>query len=107
MIFDEILFLGRMNYPVRPPPLRSLAVDKNIFPLGALAYIQYQGPRVNKLGKVEGEAQYSHFVFCQDSGVAIRGPGRADLYFGEGDQALKRAERIKSLGRLYFLIKKS
>jgi len=92
---------------IKLTPLRSLAVDKSIFPLGALAYIEYQAPRVNKAGKVEGEAKYSHFVFCQDSGVAIKGPGRADLYFGEGDQALKRAERTKSLGRLYFLIKKN
>ena len=92
---------------IKLTPLRSLAVDKSIFPMGALAYIQYQGPRLNKVGNVEGEAEYSHFVFCQDSGVAIKGPGRADLYFGEGDQALKRAERTKSLGRLYFLIKKN
>lgn len=89
---------------IKLTPLRSLAVDKSIFPLGALAYIEYQAPRVNK---VEGEAKYYHFVFCQDSGVAIKGPGRADLYFGEGDQALKCAERTKSLGRLYFLIKKN
>ncbi|MFQ6067442.1 MAG: MltA domain-containing protein [bacterium] len=92
---------------IKLTPLRSLAVDKSIFPLGALAYIQYQAPRLNKAGKVEGEAEYSHFVFCQDSGVAIRGPGRADLYFGEGDQVLKRAERTKSWGRLYFLVKKN
>ncbi|MFQ6003792.1 MAG: 3D domain-containing protein, partial [Candidatus Zixiibacteriota bacterium] len=91
---------------IKLTPLRSLAVDKNIFPMGALAYIQYKAPRLNKVGNVEGEVQYSHFVFFQDSGVAIKGPGRADLYFGEGDQALKRAERTKSLGRLYFLIKK-
>jgi membrane-bound lytic murein transglycosylase A len=92
---------------IKLTPLRSLAVDKSIFPLGTLAYIQYQAPRVNKAGKVEGKAEYSHFVFCQDSGVAIKGPGRADLYFGEGDQALKGAERTKSWGRLYFLIKKN
>jgi membrane-bound lytic murein transglycosylase A len=92
---------------IKLTPLRSLAVDKSIFPLGALAYIEYQGPRLNKVGNVEGEVKYSHFVFCQDSGIAIKSPGRADLYFGEGDQALKRVERTKSLGRLYFLIKKA
>jgi membrane-bound lytic murein transglycosylase A len=92
---------------IKLTPLRSLAVDKSIFPLGSLAYIEYQGSRLNKLGNVEGEVKCSHFVFCQDSGVVIKGPGRADLYFGEGDQALKRAERTKSLGRLYFLIKKN
>jgi len=92
---------------IKLTPLRSLAVDKSIFPLGALAYIEYRAPRLNKVGNVEGEAEYSHFVFCQDSGIAIKGPGRADVYFGEGDQALKRVERTKSLGRLYFLIKKN
>ncbi len=92
---------------IKLTPLRSLAVDKSIFPMGALAYIHYQAPRLNKVGNVEGEAEYSHFVFCQDSGITIKGPGRADLYFGVGDQALKRAERTKSLGRLYFLIKRN
>jgi len=79
-------------------PERSIAVDKKIFPLGAPAYIVYKDEKLK-------DKVVSRFVFCQDTGGAIKGAGRVDIYFGEGDRALKKS-LIKCEGRFYILIKK-
>ncbi|MCD6574563.1 MltA domain-containing protein [Candidatus Aerophobetes bacterium] len=86
-------------------PYISIAIDKKIFPLGALAYIKYQNPRVNVKGKVKQAGQIARFVFCQDTGGIIKGPEKVDIYFGEGKDASARAS-IKNTGKLYFFIKK-
>jgi len=91
---------------VKLTPFRSLAVDENIFPLGALAYIEYPEPKINREGEVGGIKKTVRFVFCQDTGEAIKGPGRADIYFGEGEKALAKVGHLKGKGKLYFLIKK-
>lgn len=87
-------------------PERSIAIDQKIFPLGAPAYIEYPGPEINREGKVVGIERIAQFVFCQDTGGVIKGPGRADIYFGEGKKALAKAGHLKGMGKLYFLIKK-
>ena len=48
----------------------------------------------------------SALVFDQDSGGAIKGPGRVDIYFGEGDEAAFRAGFMKNEGNIYYLKKK-
>ncbi len=87
-------------------PERSIAIDRRMFPLGALAYIEYPEPEINGQGKVVGYAEKRRFVFCQDTGRIIKGPGRADIYFGEGERAFAKAGNIRGKGRLYFLVKK-
>ncbi|EKD40025.1 MAG: hypothetical protein ACD_75C00198G0001 [uncultured bacterium] len=46
------------------------------------------------------------FVFPQDSGAAIKGTGRVDVFFGQGEYAEVAANHMKEPGKLYFLIKK-
>lgn len=87
-------------------PEVSIAVDKRIFPLGACAYIQYPKPEIDSEGVLVGTRKEARFVFCQDTGGVIRGPGKADIYFGEGEKALRKAGHLKDIGKLYFLIKK-
>jgi membrane-bound lytic murein transglycosylase A len=87
-------------------PQRSIAIDKTVFPLGALAYIEYPEPEINREGEVVGIERTARFVFCQDTGGVIKGPGRVDIYFGEGKGALAKAGHLKGKGKLYFLIKK-
>ncbi|MEA1964721.1 MAG: MltA domain-containing protein [Candidatus Aerophobetes bacterium] len=87
-------------------PEASIAVDKSIFPLGAIAYIEYPEPEVDKEGVLVGTKKRTRFVFCQDTGGVIKGPGKADIYFGEGGKALAKGGHLKDIGRLYFLIKK-
>lgn len=87
-------------------PRRSIATDKAIFPAGGVAYIIYHEPVVNPQGEVVHLKRYSGFVFDQDKGSAIEGPGRVDIYVGEGEEAGRVAGRIYSRGRIYYLLAK-
>jgi len=45
-------------------------------------------------------------VFDQDTGGAIKGGDRVDLYFGKGDEAFQKAGVMKRMGKLYYLVPK-
>jgi membrane-bound lytic murein transglycosylase A len=47
------------------------------------------------------------FVFNQDSGSAIKGAGRLDLFLGNGPEAEAEAGVLKEQGSLYFILKRS
>ena len=47
---------------------------------------------------------FQRFLIDQDTGGAIRGPARADLYFGEGRAARIGAHGLHATGQLYFLM---
>ena len=49
----------------------------------------------------------SRFVIDQDTGGAIRGPGRLDLYLGAGGEARKQAGVMKRGGKLYYFFPKA
>ncbi|UCF83468.1 MAG: MltA domain-containing protein [Desulfobacteraceae bacterium] len=96
--------LGNINIPVTPG--RSLALDARLFPKGALAFISCQRPIVNDQGKITEWQKFSRFVLNQDTGGAIKGAGRADLFWGSGPYAEIAAGHLKHDGELYILIKK-
>ena len=87
-------------------PGRSLALDPKIFPKGALGFISCQKPLVNDQGNIIGWTNFSRFVLNQDSGGAIKGAGRADIFWGSGPYAELAAGHLKHDGELYILIKK-
>jgi membrane-bound lytic murein transglycosylase A len=87
-------------------PGRSIAVDRRIFPLSALAYIETRQPLIDGSGKIHRWIDSTRFALSQDVGGAIRGPGRADLFFGNGPFAEIAAGHLKTPGKLYFLILK-
>jgi membrane-bound lytic murein transglycosylase A len=87
-------------------PGRSIALDSKIFPKGALGFISCQKPLVNEKGDIIGWIKFSRFVLNQDSGGAIKGAGRADLFWGSGPYAEMAAGHLKHNGELYILIKK-
>ncbi len=95
--------LGSLNEPVTP--LRSIATDKSIFPRGALAFISTTLPQAT--GSIVVNRLYSGFALDQDTGGAIRAPGRCDVYMGEGEIAGKMAGQTYQEGRLYYLFLKS
>ncbi len=67
-------------------PERSVAVDRSYIPLGSLIAI-----------KSESEVYSVHkFVFAQDTGGAIKGPNRADMFMGYGEHAKWVAGNLKS-----------
>jgi len=82
--------LGTAGQPVTP--LRSLAVDADVVPLGAPVWIE-----------TEGAERLRRLMVAQDTGSAIRGAQRADIFLGTGEAAGHRAGRIRDGGRLVVL----
>ncbi len=97
--------LGSLEVPLTPG--RSIATDKRLFPKGALAFIVSRKPVLDTQGNLTGWEPFSRFVVNQDTGSALRGPRRVDLYFGSGNEAGIAAGVMKSTGKLYFLIKRT
>jgi membrane-bound lytic murein transglycosylase A len=85
---------------------RSIATDQTIFPRGALAFIKSRKPVIGSGGDIRSWVPFSRFVLNQDTGGAITGPGRVDLYCGRGREAEITAGHLKEEGELYFLILK-
>jgi membrane-bound lytic murein transglycosylase A len=96
--------LGYLNVLLTPG--RSVALDRRLFPPAALAYIQTKKPVVNSAGQIDSWTDCNRFVLNQDTGGAIRGPGRADLFWGNGPYAEIAAGHLAHTGKLYFLILK-
>jgi membrane-bound lytic murein transglycosylase A len=87
-------------------PGRSIALDSRLFPKGALAFITSQKPVIDAFGNIIAWEPFSRFVLNQDTGGAIKGAGRADLYWGSGEHARISAGHMKHDGSLYLLIGK-
>lgn len=85
---------------------RAVAMDKNIFPKGALAFVETTKPELDDKGEIVRWVPFSRFVLNQDTGGAIKGPGRADFFWGKGKYAQAAAGCMKQEGRLFFLVKK-
>lgn len=106
-VFFKIEKEGPLGYlDVRLTPGRSLALDRRIFPLAALAFIETQKPLINGDDRIDRWTKLSRFVLNQDTGGAIRGPGRADLFWGDGPYAALAAGHMQHEGRVYFLVLK-
>jgi len=86
-------------------PGRSIAVDKNSLPMGAIAYLVSQKPVIDEQGNIVSWTPLQRFVFPQDTGAAIKGSGRVDLFWGNGGYAEITAGSMKEKGYLYFLVK--
>jgi len=95
---------GSINVPVTAE--RSIATDKSLMPPGALALIKTRIPYANATGQLESR-MVSRYVLDQDTGSAIRGPGRVDIFMGTGPQAGDRAGVIGGTGELYYLLLKN
>ncbi len=96
--------LGSLEVPVTAG--RSVATDARLFPKGALAFIQTQIPIIDSAGQLTGWRPVARFVLNQDTGGAIRGLQRADLYFGTGDEAAGLAGYMNRSGKMFFLLLK-
>lgn len=85
--------IGSLGVPLLPE--RAIAVDPAFIPLGLPVWLDTRLPG--------SEAPYRRLVFAQDTGGAIKGAVRADLFFGNGPLAEWYAGRMKEPGRLYVL----
>jgi membrane-bound lytic murein transglycosylase A len=82
-------------------PERSLAVDPSLVPYGAPVWIDTFNPgaRPDTLG-----APLRRLMVAQDTGGAIKGPVRGDIFWGAGDRAEDIAGRLKSPGMWWILL---
>ena len=80
---------------------RSLAVDTKFTPYGTPIWIDTQRPVIGKPGQVE---VYRRLVIAQDSGAAIKGPARGDVFFGGGANAADWAGRMVGGGQAIVLV---
>ncbi|NVM22416.1 MAG: murein transglycosylase A [Desulfobacterales bacterium] len=87
-------------------PGRSVATDLRLFPNGALAFVHTEKPLVGEDGIIGSWETFGRFVLNQDTGGVIRGPGRVDLFWGDGPYAETAAGYMKHDGTLYFLVLK-
>lgn len=85
---------------------RTIATDQTYFPKGALAFLEFDKPLFASNDATEPIAweKTSRFVLDQDTGGAIRGPHRVDLFWGRGDAAKQSAGVIKNRGRLVYFV---
>ncbi|WP_333397974.1 murein transglycosylase A [Microcoleus sp. N9_A1] len=90
---------GSIGVPVTAE--RSIATDKALMPPGALALISTKLPYPSATGQLEQSA-VNRYVLDQDTGGAIKGAGRVDVFMGTGDLAGDRAGYINSTGELYY-----
>lgn len=82
--------------------LRSLAVDRSIWPYGLPFWVSGRIP-LN-----EGEVgEFQRLMIAQDTGSAIVGAARGDIFFGSGDAAGQAAARIRHQVDMFVLIPKS
>jgi membrane-bound lytic murein transglycosylase A len=80
-------------------PGRSLAVDRAFIPLGVPVWLD--------AAERYSATPYRRLVIAQDTGGAIRGPVRGDLFWGTGAAAGVRAGAMRAIGRYYLLLPKA
>lgn len=85
---------GAHNVPLTP--LGSMAVDPEFHALGVPMFVQTTAPGLG--------GDWSGLLIAQDTGGAIKGPVRGDIYFGTGIEAGNRAGTMNAKGRLWVLL---
>jgi membrane-bound lytic murein transglycosylase A len=85
--------LGALGVPLAAG--RAIAVDPRFIPLGAPVFVATTWPLSSR--------PLNRLMLAQDTGGAIRGPVRADWFWGFGDGAAQQAGRMKQDGRLWLL----
>jgi membrane-bound lytic murein transglycosylase A len=78
-------------------PGRSLAVDTSLIPLGLPVWLDADDP-------LDSTARVQRLMVAQDTGGAIRGAVRGDVFWGAGPEAAERAGRMRSTGRYWVLL---
>jgi membrane-bound lytic murein transglycosylase A len=88
--------LGAMGLPLTEG--RSIAIDPRSIPLGAPVFLMTTWPNENR--------PLNRLMMAQDTGGAIKGAVRADLFWGFGHEAGKLAGSMKQNGRMWVLLPK-
>jgi len=86
--------VGALGVPLSPG--RSIAVDPRATPLGYPVFVSTRMPG--------SDAPAQRLTVAQDTGGAIRGAVRADYFFGNGQEAVRQARRMKERGQMWVLL---
>ena len=89
---------GSLNVPLTPK--RSIAIDPQQVTLGSPIWLDTTLPSDNQ------SKPFQQLVFAQDTGAAIKGRIRADVFFGQGQQAEYLAGNMNQAGKMYLLTPK-
>ncbi len=98
---DKDEAVGAQGVPLTPG--RSIAVDKSLHVYGTPFFIEGELP----IETATSRTPFRRLMIAQDTGSAIVGPARADLYFGAGSDAGKVAGRLRHNARFVMLVPKS
>jgi membrane-bound lytic murein transglycosylase A len=98
---DKDEAVGAQGVPLTPG--RSIAVDKSLHVYGTPFFIEGELP----IETATSKTPFRRLMIAQDTGSAIVGPARADLYFGAGIDAGKVAGRLRHNARFVMLVPKS
>lgn len=88
-------------------PGRSVALDKGVLPIGPFAFLKTRLPSGDDQVSFPAGQALARIVFPQDTGAAISGAGRIDIFLGSGSEAEEIAHRLKEPGQLYFFLWKN
>jgi len=88
--------LGAQGVPLTPE--RSLAIDNEIIPYGSIMWLE------TNIIDNKSKKPFERLMIAQDTGSAIKGTVRGDIYFGGGDVAQDRAFNMNFSGRYYVLL---
>jgi len=98
---DKDEAVGAQGVPLTPG--RSIAVDKALHVYGTPFFIEGELP----IESEQSKTPFRRLMIAQDTGSAIVGPARADLYFGAGADAGRVSGRLKHNMRFVMLVPKS
>jgi membrane-bound lytic murein transglycosylase A len=98
---DKDEAVGAQGVPLTPG--RSIAVDKALHVYGTPFFIEGELP----IESAQSRTPFRRLMIAQDTGSAITGPARADLYFGAGADAGKVSGRLRHNMRFVILVPKS
>ncbi len=88
---------------------RTIATDSSLFPKGSLALLEFDKPSFKSASDAAPSewARSRRIVLDLDTGGAIKGPARADLFFGRGVLAKQMAGVMKAKARLLYFVPKA
>jgi membrane-bound lytic murein transglycosylase A len=98
---DKDEAVGAQGVPLTPG--RSIAVDKSLHLYGTPFFIEGELP----IESEQSKTPFHRLMIAQDTGSAITGPARADLYFGAGADAGRVSGRLRHSMRFVMLVPKS
>ena len=104
IFFKKSLSGAKGSTGISLTPKHSIAIDNKIYPYGAVGLIQSYLP-VKRGSRVKWKI-FSRLITTQDTGGAIKGPSRVDIFFGDDEQAEFEAGHMSSHGKMYFLLSK-